>query len=783
MSDIVNIDSDGSADLEVDEKHDKEGKQDKISAMKISKELKRKKQKRKGQLTFDDFKNVKVVNSPDVLSTKTIISNKNRTVLTVDEQNTKTGSENKENYLDDQSKTPSSTSSPSICNISKLVGLHKQGQTTTNLHLISNWASSVPLELKSYNDYDNKIFGLLSRANTDTKPIPYAGPIISIMAFINKFHKFFSNDILDISFQVFEIGLELTEQQDTSLSNKCVTISQEKMNLLFFTFLKLLFPPASKKHYSPPSMAELKSSKKALFNKKIIHQLRTKAIEWGYPKKWRVPVPKDIDVTQPLSYLLTPDEEDTTLVDPTHPEILTKNIPQWYKNTPLPNDENLLYNPNLEKMGVFAFEPKDRLIFLEILMRWCCSNSTLIHDEIYRLSHLKKEPSFGIYTQHVPRYLVNGIDESYDAFHKVCRLLQKRLLNRRKNKYQMNDAKKKDLSEKIIIVQELMKELKTTAVASDKSDIPFKSYQEWSDIFERESIDDPLSNPFNDDSYKLRMNEFFVGTVDHVGDFFLPRLHSYGNDSNTIGFCSVKQFLEKSNNDIQTNQLSSFRRVRGKFSLNFKLLLHAKSKLTKDSLSSKADVYDGDYWYEISHDYKSLDQYVSRISKIFQDYSVSKESAIKGMPQDENYLNDPKFENVLLQVRYLTEYLSKLSSILKKLEQLQSEHDEDKYEDRKTRSSRRSHGSYKEAYELQDDEEEYIADNGHDGIGAAEEDQSAYESQETVDNNDAYIDMSENPDIESADEANVSSSKQAHEASVSRSQRSLRRAKRRKESE
>ncbi|EDO15189.1 hypothetical protein Kpol_1069p12 [Vanderwaltozyma polyspora DSM 70294] len=497
-----------------------------------------------------------------------------------------------------------------------------------------NWSPNMPLLSTAYKTQQSIISRL---KNPNMRTLPYAGDIMKFMSFINKFYIFFDMDLLNLSFIDFEIGLDLYPviPQEVGLDTmnkgslyqdyipvKEVISCQDKMNLLFLTLLRLLVNKESAKsreHKPLASIDELTSSKK-LYSKYLLN-VRENAKEWGYPSEWRsLPLDK-IDLSKPKSQMFK-ENDKSDYVDPKIPEILTENIFEWHKNLPLTNESDPLQNSDLDKIGILALAPDDRVILLRSLINWCSSYSIKVHNEIHYLSHFKKDPTFGIQTQHVPRYFVEGPNVTYAKYIKLCEMVQKRLEVRSKKKYikkLLAEGKKEDFSAKMKLLKELKDQLNSLN-KQEKEKSMIENYNDWTKLFEGELPDNPLSNPFEDELYKLRSHEFFIGRIPHIGDFYMPRLHTYSDSPVTVSTYTDLRALEDILNKYSSGEADVqylFENYGQLMSPSFKLLYHDTPSMIHDvakGIKSKGKVY----WYEMCSDAESLLYFIS-----YLDYKIT----------------------------------------------------------------------------------------------------------------------------------------------------------------
>ncbi|CCF57440.1 hypothetical protein KAFR_0C04490 [Kazachstania africana CBS 2517] len=516
----------------------------------------------------------------------------------------------------------------------------------------ANWASNAPLLSSDFKTHQS----VLSRLKSpNMKALPYGGDVMKVMTFINKFSFFLYPEILSLSFQDFEIGLDLYPSDIKDISAdwsdiqfrkvlyqdyipvKDIIKSQDKMNLLFISFLHLLFKD-SRKAFEPISAEDFSPSLIKTY-KPLVEKLRTNAPEWGYPLEWKTTYSGD--PTKPeLAYF---DTDDTGFpVDPKNPEILTPNVYTWAQKAPLPFDSDPLFTPGLEDEGILALSPGDRIVLFRALIDWCTSQSLMIHNEIYHLSHPKRDPPFGIQTHHVARYFLEGPEVTFNYFKKLCTLVQARYEIRSKKKHfkkQLQEGKKEDFSKKLKLLNEIKETLNITP-KEEKGDLVISLYDKWCKLFEGELMDNPLSDPYQDPIYKLRSQEFFVGRIPHMGDFYIPRLHTYSGSSTMTTFTdlrSLKDLLEKFKTK-EYNVHTYFENNGQNLSSQFKLLYHDTPSLLRD-IAKGSSTTRKVYWYEMCHDTKTLKDFIKLL-----DYKIVR-PVDKDIQKDEIAINTPEPKN------------------------------------------------------------------------------------------------------------------------------------------
>ena len=386
---------------------------------------------------------------------------------------------------------------------------------------------------------------------------------------------------------------------------KEVIASQDKMTLVFMTLLKLLF--SDEKSFGEP--LELQDitpyPKKACQN--WLNELNKTISSWGYPKEWRKLTSPDRKTFEVKFF----EHDDTKFIDPTTKEVLTPNLYGWPKV--IDTESGPLQNSELYNKGILGLDPVDRIIFLRALVDWCATNSPIIHNEIQQFSHFKRDPAFGIETQHAPRYFIEGPDETFKCFKELCKIVESRFEIRslkRHYKKQLKEGKQPELQKKLDLIKEIKNALQA-AEPTKKEEVFYSLYDKWLNLFEGEIIDNPLSNPYDDPIYKLRCQEFFIGRIPRMGDFYIPRLYSYGSENKINTFTDLRKLqdiLEKFANGTY-NSYTLFENFGQNMSGQFKVLYHDTPSLVRDVNKGKS-TNDKVYWYEMCHDSKTLKEFI-----------------------------------------------------------------------------------------------------------------------------------------------------------------------------
>lgn len=753
------------------------------------------KEKKMGQFTFDDFENIKAVDTPQDFSghgmglrrSKRIPQLKtNKEMQEMEEEAAAAEERERRAKLAQKAKARATERERLAKEKGKSTGDSRDGTVAGTPELLepsvaeNNWTPNMPLLSSDFRTHHS----VLSRLkNPNMKPIPYAGDVCKLMGFITKFHLFFDSELLNLSFQDFEIGLDLYPGSQTGTASgmrapdshrtlfyqdfvpvKNVVTAQDKMNLLFMTLLKLTFSTSKSteiqtKHQPQATMHQLKTSKKVFTT--LVRQLREHARSWGYPREWRNNAVSEEELVKPQSRLFEQDENGSP-VDPKNPEILTTNIYTWYHHEAVPLEQDPLQNPELEKKGILALEPGDRIICLRVLTDWCGAQSPKIRTETYHLSHFKRDPAFGVQTYHAPRYLVEGPDMTYAQFNKLCSVIQSRYEIRSRKKHvkkALRNNRRPDLALKLNILKDIKGRLQEVP-KEERDDTNISLYKKWSKLFDGEILDNPLSDPFEDELYKLRQQEFFIGRVPHIGDFFLPRLQAYPSSPLISTFLDLRN-LEALFQDYANGSIDAFTLFENHgqtMSCQFKVLYRDTPTMLKDVAAGK---YSGNnYWYEMCHDCKTLEEFLE-----FLDYKIapgdpspdkstgqvqSKESQGENMPNETSVTESEKpkeasekkvrgmtststinkhplpkearFNLARKKLKYLKDYLSGMLPVLRVFEQLKEQYGFQTPGKRPLRRSQRRGVNYENGAggDTEDFDDEYVDENSNEENGSEE---------------------------------------------------------------
>ncbi|GMC34262.1 unnamed protein product [Saccharomyces cerevisiae] len=528
--------------------------------------------KRRGQLTFDDFRNIKIVEEPVVLSHNSSIDES----LDAATQNTKKR-EKYEGTCDEEMKTKEMEANMA----SKYSNIKTHSNDTNKVESISehtasnnrplntlNWSPNIPLRYSDFAKFmSDETVTESNWAPPLCTPLPYAGDVMKILSFIVKFKWVFSDDLLNLSFQDVEIGLEL---EVAGHSAKNIRICQDKMNLLFCSLLRLLFCSEKRADNQTHRNFTLKRflSLKNPYGK-LVGKLRSLIQEWGLPKEWR-------------------------------------------------GNSDILSTLNFNGGGLLTMEPLDRIILLRCMIDWNCSYSALFHNEIQRLTHLKGDTGFNHQTFHASRFAMCGANNILDSCEVLCSLMSQKLENRKKRK-PSDKGKLSKINSQMKFLKGVRKSL-SEKVTTDRLRAAVKINEEWGEYFANEFTHTPIDDPTVDEIYKLRTSEFMIARIPRVGDFYLPPFW-IGNECSSV------------NTSYSFNDMSTYLNYFVKFKEEGTKILPAKTAQNENKCQLKLiyrntpacirnlqfnDVHFAEvpHWFEVAGDSNSLSNFIEYLESL-----------------------------------------------------------------------------------------------------------------------------------------------------------------------
>ncbi|CAB4254251.1 similar to Saccharomyces cerevisiae YFR013W IOC3 Member of a complex (Isw1a) with Isw1p [Maudiozyma barnettii] len=674
-------------------------------------------QKPKGQMTFADFKKIAIIKAksgtidPNGTKIRIKISDNIPKVITsraptnsVTPSKSPTKSPTPPKSQGTKSKSKSTTNTLDPAGIPKKRGTysdlesnrykilktehHKKVPSLKTLQSLY-WAPNLPLMNDDFRFIDNKMNEMWTLQFCN-KPERNAKDILKIMAFINKFSQYFDENLKNITYPDFSIGLSLGTTDETTGQHNQAELEhiQSLMNFIFFNLLKLLFSINGKKNpYNVPTLQKFMNIKQPFG--KMVGKLHTNIKEWGSPKEWRYDLSKEEDVT---------DDNDNDLVDPSLNEILFETKDMLPLHPPYQDEYHPLFMKSrsiVDAEGIYAVDTfRDRVVALNYLVDLNISYSALIHEEVNNMSHCRKDQHF---THLVPNFLKEGFSQTIEDFTDLCESIVIYINAKRASKY---DRYKANLPILDKVRAALVSILKTNS--EERKAKILSMYDKWVILLSNTVPENPLSDPYLDDSAKLRLQEFFVVRVNEIGDFYIPRMNTYDNPHKYTNFyvdllSLLDLFKMYANNEIDDRVINEEFEKSGKPS--FSLLYRNSAKMTNDWFLNNG-VKDENYWYEICHDSQSLQIFKTKI-----------EGMLSGTESNEisTLLKDNKYQDTKRTLSILYDYLNKIYPIIEKFENLKPAYKDQYSIDNpgngvSTRRSTRGHQN-RVNYALQSDDE------------------------------------------------------------------------------
>ncbi|CAI4051115.1 hypothetical protein SKDZ_15G1370 [Saccharomyces kudriavzevii ZP591] len=532
------------------------------------------KAKKRGQLTFDDFRNIKIVEKPVVLSH----------IGSIDESLDAATHTNKRENDEDVNDEALQTKRSKTNTMGKHSNIKTHPNDVTKTELINvninnsnrplytlNWSPNIPLRFSD----SRKFVAEGTVMKREWAPplcvsLPYAGDIMKVLSFIVKFKSAFTEDLLNLSFQDVEIGLELAA---TEHSIEDIRLCQNKMNLLFCVLLRTLFNSDkgtenhSHKNFTLERFLSLKDP-----YAKLAGKLKIGVQEWGLPQEWR-------------------------------------------------DSNDLLYILNIGKHGLLTMKPLDRIILLRSMIDWNCSYSSIFHSEIQRFTHLKGDTGYSHQTFHVARFTMCGAESALDCFEVLCSLMNQKLENRKKRKSQ-DESKLNEINEQIKYLKDVRKSLDERPI-TDKLQATIKVNEQWNKYFANELSHTPIDDPMADEIYRLRSSEFMIARIPKFGDFYLPPFrirNNYDSVNITYNFNEMGTYVDyymklKKKNTMALNKPPA-RIARMENNCQIKLICNDTSACIRDLLSNDASLAKASRWFEVSGDLDSLTGFIQYLESI-----------------------------------------------------------------------------------------------------------------------------------------------------------------------
>lgn len=664
MSEIVDLDSEVSG-------NENETSQSSVSTP-VNKETQKTTKhtdKKKGQMTFADFSGIAVVKSKSTRATghghkiKIKISENVPKVVTSVTPSKKVSGKTKTAMptLKRSQSTPDIGNIPLKRNAYSELESHRYKILKTEHYKkvpglktlqTLTWTPNIPLMNDDFIDADKKINDLWTKQFCDN-PKPFAKNILKIMSFINKFDKFFGENLKNIRFEDFEIGLSVGATDEIK-GDKCEKEELERMknimNFLFYNLLVLLIRPYDKKTpYNVPAYDKFLSKKNPYG--KMIGKLHSNIDEWGSPREWRY------DLSQEENFY----EDDGTEEGPVTvggPVFKLSDAKQLHSR--FQNEYHPLFSitrATLDVYGLYGVDTFiDRVITLSHLVDLNLTYSPVIHEEVNKMTHSKRDQ---YYTHLVPNFLKEGFEQTIEDFTDLCESIVIYINAKRKMKYE----RFKDMLPTLDKVRGALVNIMKKDKIKRKEKI-LEMYDDWVILLNGTMPDNLLSDPYLEEAAKLRLQEFFVARVEQIGDFYIPRMNTYNNSNNVTNFyvdlLSLLDLFKMYTNDEVDDYViqKEFQKIaKAKFSLFYR----NNAKMMTDWLN-KEDTSENNYWYQICNDSSSLKKFKLKIENLLKGEGSGE---LSEMMQDVRYCDTKQTLSIL------HDYLEKIYPIVERFENVE----------------------------------------------------------------------------------------------------------------
>ncbi|GMM55147.1 hypothetical protein DAKH74_017630 [Maudiozyma humilis] len=691
--------------------------------------------KRKGQMSISDFKGVHVVKSKQKDATPT--STRNNMINSTSAKNTKrsTSDTNKESSKT-KSKSDEKPEEPEVpleqlipkkhaafseleSNRYKILKVEKTKRHPSLKNLQSlNWTPNVPLLSDDFREFDTTAH--TAWQNTiSMKQIPYASYILKIMSFINKFPQCFDKVLGNITFKDLWEGLSADNDIDALPE---MQERKDKINLLLHSLLRMLFWDGSDKTtFTPAEMSKFKNMKQPYG--KMVGRLWSSEEEWGSPKEWRTEY--SVDTTNKESE----EKKESMIVDSSLPEVLTDMNNFLPLHTPINKDNHPFYalpRADIDANGVFTMPNyKDRIILLHYLVNTNIAFSPVIHKEVNDLPTVKHDQMF---TYVVPNFFLEGINQTLEDFTDLCESILI-YINSKRNVKQMKYKAQMPTVDKIRGV--------LNAVGKDETErrqtVILSMFKKWCVLLDSTIPNNSLFSPYEGDVAILRQQEFFVGRVDRIGDFFIPRMHTYESDNNVTNLytdlLSLLDLFERYAKGT-INDYEIFNEFEGKINTDF-TLLYCDTPQNIKSMINNEFITEENVWYEVSNDSKSLKVFIDKLNDVLSN---------QGELELATLVKEEEYKHTKASLTNLKYYLEKLHPVIATYEKVKKSYLKgDSATDISTRTSRlkRPRVNYKLQSENTFDSDDELGDSYHQGqgskTGSTSDDDFTYDDKEMED--------------------------------------------------
>ena len=705
-------------------------------------------QKRKGQMSIADFKGIHVVKAKENGVSSTSTSNnsiKSKYLLGSPSTGDKINEQPSKTRPNTAYQASSSEDSPEDLIPKKHRAFNelesdrykvlktektKKHPSLKSLQSLS-WTPNVPLRNRDFQHFDETIHDAWFK-DIDMQQRPFASYIMKIMSFINKFDALFDKALRSISFKDMWEGLSMDIQDGPS------TESQERMdniNLLLHSLMRLLFWEGSTTTgFIPAEMSKFKKMKQPYG--KMVGKLWSSEKEWGSPKEWRTEFALENKVDE------STEPDRSLLVDPAVQEILTDTSDVLPLHIPIDKEENPFYScprATIDEFGVFAMpEFKDRVILLHYLVDLNLACSPIIRRDVNELSNVKHDQLF---TYVVPNFLRDGIDQTLEDFADLCESIMIYINSKR-------NMKQNKYKQQIPVLDKIRGALNSVGKneTQRRQEVILSMFKKWCTLLDSTIPSNSLLDPYSGDVERLRQQEFFVGRIDAIGDFFVPRMHTYENSNEITNLYTdllslLDIFDRYTKNEI--NDYEIFGEFEGKIDTKFSLLYRDTPINVKSTVNGEFDTKTNS-WYELCEDSKSLQTFIDKLSDII---SGKSELAMSDLLKDNTY------HHTKTELSNLHNYLTKLYPVIVTYEKVKQRYLKgDSGTDIATRTSRakRTRVNYKLPSEVTFDSDDDIGDAFHQrdnaNTGSTSDDDFTYDDKDNEDTPDDSVDLPETND-------------------------------------
>lgn len=223
---------------------------------------------------------------------------------------------------------------------------------------------------------------------------------------------------------------------------------------------------------------------------------------------------------------------------------------------------------------------------------------------------------------------------------------------------------KEEFKNQCKVLKECKNLLNNLDTHEDRSKAIISLYDKWLLLFKGLVLDNPLSNPYDNNLYSLRLLDFLIGSIPGVGEFYLPQLHMShsSNDFNIFkDAINLLKLFEKFNSK-KLEKLTLFKEFYNTVSSQFKILFYDKKGIISELLFNphENNNFENTYWYEISNDTTSLQIFIDKLDEFINKYGTDCNLVYNQTNSD--------FFQMKGHIMKLKDYLSNIINILKEIE-------------------------------------------------------------------------------------------------------------------